>query len=209
MRRTAETNQDYDAHGFHLTIGGSGTTSRPESEAWCRGRAGAIIAAHGPPSPAILHDDPSEELHFGRAATRLYITSRRWAGAIRELEAEPRLRTAAPLIDRRGPSPRRRALPRGRDLLVQADRVRASRSHQRGADTTITIGTLAEQAGTRLAAAYRAAHPDVQVHIREGDFADPTAGLRAGRVDIALTRHTGITTQVLRTDPVTVSTARR
>jgi DNA-binding transcriptional LysR family regulator len=48
----------------------------------------------------------------------------------------------------------------------------------------------------------------VQVRVRESDFTDPTAGLRAGLVDVALTRapfdDTGISTHVLRTDPVGV-----
>ncbi|WP_084787337.1 LysR family transcriptional regulator [Nocardia sp. Root136] len=151
----------------------------------------------------------AEELHFGRAAARLYMTQPPLSRAIKQLEADlgyellRRSSTGVAL------TPAGVALyDEARDLLAQADRVRAKVAVAAGADTTITIGTLAEQAGARLTAAYRAAHPDVQVHIREGDFADPTAGLRAGRVDIALTRtpfdETGITTQVLRTDPVGV-----
>jgi DNA-binding transcriptional LysR family regulator len=48
----------------------------------------------------------------------------------------------------------------------------------------------------------------VHVRIREADFTDPTTGLRAGLVDVALTRmpfdDAGISTHVLRSDPVGV-----
>jgi DNA-binding transcriptional LysR family regulator len=76
---------------------------------------------------------------------------------------------------------------------------------------SITIGIIAdsgEQAGTQLAAAFRQRHPDVGVHVHEADFTDPTAGLRAGLVDVALTRTpfdlTGILVHVLRSDQVGV-----
>ena len=59
---------------------------------------------------------------------------------------------------------------------------------------------------TRLATTFRGRHPGVDVRVRETDFTDPTTGLRAGLVDVALTRApfdlTGITTHVLRSDPV-------
>ncbi len=77
--------------------------------------------------------------------------------------------------------------------------------------TYLTIGTLAdsaEQVGTRLAVAYRHQHPAVRIRIREADLTDPTIGLRAGLVDVALTRApfdgTGISTRVLRSDPIGV-----
>jgi len=76
---------------------------------------------------------------------------------------------------------------------------------------TLTIGTLADTAGevsTRLAATFRHRHPEVSIRIREADFTDPTAGLRNGLVDVALTRSpfddTGISTRTLRSDQVGV-----
>jgi DNA-binding transcriptional LysR family regulator len=97
-----------------------------------------------------------------------------------------------------------------RALLAQAEQARVKVAAAAGT-ATITIGTLAdsaEQVGTRLAATYRARHPGVHVHIREADFTDPTTGLRAGLVDVALTRapfdDTGIVTHVLRSDPIGV-----
>lgn len=150
----------------------------------------------------------AEELHFGRAAARLHMTQPPLSRAIKQLEAD----LGCALLHRSPTgvtlTPAGAALyDEARELLAKADRLRTRVAAVAGM-SAITIGTIAEQAGTRLAAAYRARHPGVQVHIREGDFADPTAGLRAGRVDIALTRtpfdETGITTRVLRTDPVGV-----
>lgn len=150
----------------------------------------------------------AEELHFGRAAARLYMTQPPLSRAIKQLEDD----LGCELLSR---SPTGVTLtPAGsvlyaeaRDLLATADRVRTRVAVAAGA-SDLTIGTFAEETGSRLVAAYRAAHPDVRVHIREGDFADPTAGLRAGRVDLALTRtpfdDTGISTRILRTDPVGV-----
>ena len=153
----------------------------------------------------------AEELHFGRAATRLHMTQPPLSRAIKQLETD----LGYPLLHR---SPSGVTLtPAGaslyddaRTLLAQADQVRARVAAAAGADT-ITIGTLAdsaEQAGTRLAAAYRKRHPGIRVRIREADLTDPTTGLRSGLVDVALTRapfdDAGIDTHVLRSDPIGV-----
>jgi len=97
-----------------------------------------------------------------------------------------------------------------RALLEQAELVRAKVAGASGTPT-LTVGTLsdsAEQAGPRLVGDFRKRHPDVRVRVREADLADPTSGLRAGLVDVALTRapfdDTGISTRVLRYDPVGV-----
>jgi DNA-binding transcriptional LysR family regulator len=96
-----------------------------------------------------------------------------------------------------------------RALLEQAGQARA-RVAAAGA-ATLTVGTIAdsaEEAGTRLAAAFRQQNPGVEVRIREADFTDPTAGVRAGLADVAVTRtpfdRTGLTTLALRSDPVGV-----
>lgn len=153
----------------------------------------------------------AEERHFGRAAARLHITQPPLSRAIKQLESD----LGCVLLDR---SPTGVVLtPAGaslydeaRTLLAQADQARARVSAVAGADT-LTVGTLAdsaEQAGERLVAAYRHRHPGIRVRIREADLTDPTTGLRAGLVDVALTRvpfdTTGIVTHVLRSDPVGV-----
>jgi DNA-binding transcriptional LysR family regulator len=153
----------------------------------------------------------AEERHFGRAAARLHMTQPPLSRAIKQLETD----LGAVLLDRSS-SPvaltgaGSALYAEARLLLEQAEHVRAQVAAAAGT-ATLTIGILAdsaEQAGTHLAAAFRDRHPQVRVHIREADFTDPTTGLRAGLTDVALTREpfdeTGISTHVLRSDPVGV-----
>lgn len=153
----------------------------------------------------------AEERHFGRAAARLHMTQPPLSRAIKQLEAE--LGTVLLHRSPTGVAPTVTGMvfyDEARILLEQADQLRTKVSAAAGS-ATITIGVLAdsaEQAGHRLASPFRERHPGVQIRIREADFADPTTGLRAGLVDVALTRApfdtTGISTQVLRSDPVGV-----
>ncbi|MFE4359676.1 LysR family transcriptional regulator [Kitasatospora sp. NPDC056800] len=153
----------------------------------------------------------AEELHFGRAATRLHMTQPPLSRAIKQLEAE----VGALLFDR---SPAGVSLtPVGtvlldeaRALLDHADRVRARVSSAAGA-ATITVGilgNLTDPGATRLAAAYRRRHPGIDIRIRDTDLTDPTCGLRTALVDVALTRapfdETALTVRTLRSDPVGV-----
>jgi DNA-binding transcriptional LysR family regulator len=153
----------------------------------------------------------AEERHFGRAAARLHMTQPPLSRAIKQLETD----VGAPLLHR-SPSgvtltPAGAALyNEARDLLEHAEHARARVAAAAGT-ATFTIGTLAdsgEEAGTGLADAFRERNPGVQVRVREADLTDPTTGLRAGLVEAALTRmpfdRAGISTQVLRSDPVGV-----
>ncbi|MEU7481984.1 LysR substrate-binding domain-containing protein [Lentzea sp. NPDC042327] len=150
----------------------------------------------------------AEELHFGRAAARLHLSQPPLSRAIKQLEHD-----LGAVLLHRSPAgvaltPAGRLLLHGaRDLLDRADRLR---DRVAGA-ATLTIGVLADssdQGATRLAAAFRREHPDVEVLVRETDLTDPTCGLRAGLVDVALTRApfdlTGLSTHELRGDPVGV-----
>jgi DNA-binding transcriptional LysR family regulator len=127
----------------------------------------------------------AEERNFGRAAARLHMTQPPLSRAIRQLEAD----LGTVLLDRSSnpvtlTSAGTALYDEARLLLEQAEHVRARVAAAAGT-ATITIGILAdsaEQAGTRLAAAFRHRHPAVQVGFREADFTDPTAGLRAGRL---------------------------
>jgi DNA-binding transcriptional LysR family regulator len=153
----------------------------------------------------------AEERHVGRAALRLHMTQPPLSRAIKALETE----LGTVLLHRSSIGVTLTAAgtvlyDEARTLLEQADQVRARVGAAAGT-ATITIGILAdsaEQAGTRLATAFRQRHPAVNVRIREADLTDPTTGLRAGLVDVALTRApfdaTGISTHVLRSDPVGV-----
>ncbi|MGY0056739.1 LysR substrate-binding domain-containing protein [Streptomyces sp. LZ34] len=153
----------------------------------------------------------AEERHFGRAAVRLHMTQPPLSRAVKQLESE----LGTPLLHRSATGVTLTAAgsalyDEARTLLARAEQARARVTAAAGT-ATITIGTLAdsaEQAGHRLVAAFRRRHPDVHVGIREADFTDPTTGLRAGLVDVALTRtpfdDTGISIHVLRSDPVGV-----
>ncbi|WP_308120185.1 LysR family transcriptional regulator [Streptomyces bambusae] len=153
----------------------------------------------------------AEELHFGRAATRLHMSQPPLSRAVKQLEAE-----IGALLFARSPTGVTLTpvgtvlLDEARALLDHADRVQVRVSAAAGA-ATITIGILGDGADpglSRLAAAYRRSRPSIDIRIRDTDLSDPTCGLRAGLVDVALTRapfdETGLTVRTLRTDPVGV-----
>ncbi|GGM14021.1 LysR family transcriptional regulator [Streptomyces fumigatiscleroticus] len=151
----------------------------------------------------------AEELHFGRAAARLHMSQPPLSRAIKQLETE-----VGALLFARSPAgvtltPAGAVLlDEARALLDQADRVRARVTAAAGA-ATLTVGILGDSTdpgATRLAAAYRRSHPGIDIRIRDTDLTDPTCGLRAGGVDVALTRapfnETALTVRELRSDPV-------
>ncbi|WP_225823841.1 LysR substrate-binding domain-containing protein [Streptomyces naphthomycinicus] len=151
----------------------------------------------------------AEELHFGRAAARLHMSQPPLSRAIRQLEAD----VGATLFDRSSAgvalTPAGAVLlDEARALLDRAERARVRVAAAAGT-ATLTVGFLGDgtdPAATRLARAHRRRHPGVEVRIRETDLADPTCGLHAGLVDVALTRGPfdarGLTVRELRADPV-------
>ncbi|MFG1927796.1 LysR family transcriptional regulator [Cryptosporangium sp. NPDC048952] len=152
-----------------------------------------------------------EERHLGRAAARLHMTQPPLSRAIRQLEDD----LGATLLDRtpRGVSPTAagEALYReGRALAEHVDRVRVAVRDAAG-EATLAIGTLADAAegvSGQLVAAFRQQHPRVAVTVHEADLSDPTAGLRAGLVDVAFTRtpfdDAGLRTYGLGSEPLGV-----
>ncbi len=153
----------------------------------------------------------AEERHFGRAAARLHITQPPLSRAIRQLETD----LGALLLHR---SPAGVTLTEAgtalyeeaRALLEHAEHARVRVTAAAGM-ATFTIGILsdsAEDTNSALADAFRQRNPKVVVQVRQADLTDPTTGLRAGLADVALTRtpfdSTGISTRVLRSDPVGV-----
>lgn len=151
----------------------------------------------------------AEERHFGRAAARLHMSQPPLSRAIKRLERDlgvvllHRSATGVALTPAGAT-----VLDEARTLLRQADQMRVRVAAVAGT-ATITIGMLADSAdpgAMRLAVAYRREHPGVEVRIRETDLTDPTCGLRAGLVDVALTRgpfdETGLAVHELRADPV-------
>ncbi|WP_258054101.1 LysR family transcriptional regulator [Streptomyces sp. INR7] len=153
----------------------------------------------------------AEELHFGRAATRLHMGQPPLSRAVKQLEAE-----VGALLFARSPTGVTLTpvgtvlLDEARALLGHADRVRARVSAAAGT-ATLTIGILGDGTDpgvSRLAAAYRRTRPGIDIRVRETDLTDPTCGLRADLVDVALTRapfdEHALTVRTLRTDPVGV-----
>jgi DNA-binding transcriptional LysR family regulator len=151
----------------------------------------------------------AEELHFGRAAVRLHMSQPPLSRAIQQLEAD----LSTPLFHRSSSgvsltTAGTSLLKEARALLEQAEQVRARVAAAAGT-AALTVGILSDSREpdiSRLAAAYRRRHPNVDVRIREAGLTDPTCGLRAGLVDVALTRgpfdETGLRVHVLRSDPV-------
>ncbi|GGV11038.1 LysR family transcriptional regulator [Streptomyces spectabilis] len=151
----------------------------------------------------------AEELHFGRAAARLHMSQPPLSRAIKQLETE----FGAALFDRSSAGVGLTGagsvlLDEARALLERADRVHARVAAAAGT-ATLTVGILgggADPAAARLAGAFRGRHPRVEVRVRETGLTDPTCGLHAGLVDVALTRgpfdETGLAARELRADPV-------
>jgi DNA-binding transcriptional LysR family regulator len=151
----------------------------------------------------------AEELHFGRAAARLHMSQPPLSRAIRGLESDVGaallLRTPAGVsLTPAGTV----LLEEARALLDRADRARVRVAAAAGTPA-VTVGILGDSSdpgAVRLARAYRRQHPHVEISVRETDLTDPTCGLHAGLVDVALTRgpfdRTGLTVHELRADPV-------
>ncbi|MFF0410578.1 LysR family transcriptional regulator [Kitasatospora sp. NPDC004745] len=133
----------------------------------------------------------AEERHFGRAAARLHMSQPPLSQRIRELERELDCRllersAQGVLLTEAGAV----LLAEARELLAAADRTR-ERVSRTGRRRTLRVGTVAGaglELGPRAAEHFRRTHPEAEVRLCESELSDPTAGLRAGRVDIALTR---------------------
>jgi DNA-binding transcriptional LysR family regulator len=146
----------------------------------------------------------AEERHVGRAAVRLHMTQPPLSRAIRQLEDElgvtlfERTRSGVALT-RAG-----EVLQREASAVLEHVELLRTRVQQEADLPTLSVGSLADTAelvGGRLVAAFRERHPHVAVTVHEFDLSDPTAGLRPGLVDVALTRTpfdtAGLSTRVL------------
>jgi DNA-binding transcriptional LysR family regulator len=153
----------------------------------------------------------AQEGHLGRAAARLHMTQPPLGRAVHRLEEELGVklfdRTATGIaLTAAGSALQEEATA----LLDHADRV-AARVRDAAGTATLVVGTLADTAdlvAARIVPAFRARHGHVTVTVRESDLADPSAGLRTGLVDVALTRtpfdRAGIEVRPLTAEPVGV-----
>ncbi|MGK5552420.1 LysR family transcriptional regulator [Actinomadura kijaniata] len=135
----------------------------------------------------------SEELHFGRTAERLHLSQARVSQTIKQLER----RIGAPLFERTSrrvaPTPLGRRLHEGlAPVYAQLQSVVAEvTAAARGVEGVLRLGFLGSATGKltpRILTAFGAAHPDVEIRMREVHPADPLGPLRDDEVDMLLTR---------------------
>ncbi|MCG7524317.1 LysR family transcriptional regulator [Streptomyces sp. OfavH-34-F] len=132
----------------------------------------------------------AEERHFTRAAERVAVSQSGLSASVRALEQE--LRT--PLFSRTTRSVR--LTEAGRALLVEAERTLAGvRAAREAVDAvrgllrgTLSVGVEQCVAGLRLPrllAAFRRAHPHMDIRLRQEGTARLVDGVAGGRLDIA------------------------
>lgn len=133
----------------------------------------------------------ADELHFGRAAERLHVSTARVSQTIKKLEQ----RIGAPLFERT--SRRVEMTPIGRrldDELRPAyqqiqDAVERATAAARGVHGTLRVGFVGAAAGQfvlAVAEALRAEHPGLDVQLRENQFGEGLVPLRDGEIDMVL-----------------------
>ncbi|GHF55164.1 LysR family transcriptional regulator [Streptomyces mashuensis] len=132
----------------------------------------------------------AEELHFGRAGERLYVSQSRVSQLLRALEG----RVGGRLVERT--SRRVRLTPLGEGFLARlgpayealAAAVEETRAAASGVAGTLRVGFVgAAGAGlSRALRAFHAAHPACVAEVAEIPFADPFGAVREGAVDVAV-----------------------
>ncbi|MFD0149203.1 LysR substrate-binding domain-containing protein [Streptomyces sp. NPDC055721] len=133
----------------------------------------------------------AEELHFTRAAERLYVSQPALSKQIRALERQ----LGAPLFDRGRQgvalTPVGTALlPHARAALAAWEEGReAVRRAREAADGTLVVGMSTSPGRGGLLPAIRSrfteAHPEARLKLRQVAWEDPTAGLADGTSDVA------------------------
>jgi len=134
----------------------------------------------------------AEELHFGRAADRLYISCPALSQAIRGLEKE----LGSPLLLRAPAVSLTDAgavlLEHARTVLAQADEALAALKGQadglRGSLVVGSAGVGAAELTAPLMRGFQKSHPDVRLGLRDLHYAAQCHELLSGRVDLAFVR---------------------
>ena len=135
----------------------------------------------------------AEELHFGRAAERLGLAQPPLSQQIRALEAEIGERLFERTSRRVALTPAGAALlPHVREALgAAAAGLEASRRAARGEGEPLVVAFLHSLAYTllpRLLPAFRQAHSEIPLVLREMDSAQQVESLAAGQIEIGLLR---------------------
>lgn len=133
----------------------------------------------------------AEELHFTRAAERMYVSQPALSKQIRALERQ----LGAPLFDRDRHGVRlteagTALLPHARAVLTAWTEGHAAvRAAREAADGTLVVGMSTSPGRGGLLPAIRsrftAAHPRARTRLRQVGWEDPTAGLADGSSDVA------------------------
>ncbi|MET7732032.1 LysR family transcriptional regulator [Streptomyces sp. NPDC005402] len=136
----------------------------------------------------------AQELHFGRAAARVYVTQPAFSQQIRSLEQ----RLGVVLVERGGRNVRLTAV--GRSIAEEARTVvdamtrlrQAADRHVGATGGLLRIGSLGAEAAMPYAQAIladlRARHPDLEIEVRNLTFVDMFSTLLSGEVDAAFLR---------------------
>jgi len=135
----------------------------------------------------------AEELHFARAAARLYVSQPALSQTIKQLEDATGLRllertTRVVELTAEGASLREDAVQVLAQFERMMERARASAAGMRGAIRVGYIIGAAVDVVPRVLRAHAEQCPDVQVQPTEFDFSRPAAGLDDGRSDVAIVR---------------------
>lgn len=128
----------------------------------------------------------AEELHFGRAADRLYITqpvlSRQIRRLEQELDAELFVRTSRSVVLTEAGA---HLLEESRALLASADAARRRLQGIAGGHATLTVGFFGGDEFTNALRRFAAARPEAEVHLHRMYWHDQVELLHDGRVDVA------------------------
>ncbi|MFI6639062.1 LysR family transcriptional regulator [Streptomyces sp. NPDC050504] len=154
----------------------------------------------------------ADELHFGRTAERLRVSTARISQTIAKLER----RLGVPLFNRT--SRRVELTPVGRQLCEEirpawdliADAVARAVDAGRGLTGMLRVAFSGPAASQLLVGAtqeFRGRHPDCEVQMREARLPDVVPWLHSGEVDLALTCHP-MSEEGVVTGPVLVREAR-
>lgn len=132
----------------------------------------------------------AEELHFGRAGARLYVSQSRMSQLLRALER----RVGGALVERTSRTVR--LTPLGADFLAELRpayaalraTVDAARAAARGMDGILRIGFQGAGNDHLMAAVefFQRRHPDCSVELTEIPLADPFGAVRRAEVDAAV-----------------------
>ncbi|MFL0180614.1 LysR substrate-binding domain-containing protein [Mycobacterium sp. SMC-15] len=162
----------------------------------------------------------AEELHFSRAAARVFLAQQALSRQIKELEDELGVKLFERTTRNVALTPAGEVFLEGaRTVLAALDGVAAAAQQAaRGVVGTLRLGYVpgaALELTAPILAEFRERHPEVTIEMREFQVSDPSAGLASRATDVAFLRlpqsTPNISTEILAVDPVVamVSTSHR